>query len=211
MTTVEVEGKKRGERKRGLGIALENAWRTLSLRDPEDTARNSGSHYDKESCTFMVEFLGEDYFVKTREKLVTSSKGEGTSPFYALLILHYLTGSKGIPLRGELISFRELYGGNLYYQAFKNRAIEIIRKEFKSKPEKLLEKGMELGGKPDRLGDFSVSIPVFPKVPVKIVLWLGDEEVPSSVNILFDSTVGEHLHTEDIAAISEELARRLCD
>jgi hypothetical protein len=97
----------------------------------------------------------------------------------------------------------------VYYQAFKSRAIDFIRREFESRPEELVQKGIEMGGKEAGIGDFSVSIPVFPKVPITIVMWLGDEEVPTSANILLDRTAGEHLHTEDIAAIGENLARIL--
>ena len=42
-------------------------------------------------------------------------------------------------------------------------------------------------------------MPVFPKVPLAVVLWRGDDEFPPEVNILFDRTANSVLRTEDLA------------
>ncbi len=196
-------------KKRDFEIAFEDAWKELVEQDFADVAKKSATEFDESEQVFRIKFMGEEYLVRPDETAVVSVDGEFTNPFYAFLIVHYLIGAKDVPLADEMISFRELYGGDVYYLAFKNRAIEVIRKSFGSRPEELVQKGIEMGGEEASLGDYSVRIPVFPKLPLTIVIWLGDEEVPTSANILFDKTAGEHLHTEDIAAIGEYLAKRL--
>ena len=196
-------------KKRDFEIAFENAWKELVGQDFSEVAKRSDTEFDESDRVFRIKFMGDDYLVKPEEMTVVTTDGEFTNPFYAFLIVHYLIGAKDVPLADEMITFRELYGGDVYYLAFKNRAIEIIRKEFESRPEELVKRGLEMGGEEAGMGDYSVRIPVFPKLPITIVMWLGDEEVPTSANILFDKTAGEHLHTEDIAAMGENLARRL--
>jgi hypothetical protein len=196
-------------KKRDFEIAFENAWKELVGQDLSEVSRRSDTEFDESERVFKIKFMGDDYLVKPDEMAIVTVDGEFTNPFYAFLIVHYLIGAKDVPLANEVISFRELYGGDVYYLAFKNRAIEMIRREFESRPEELVKKGREMGGEEAGIGDYSVRIPVFPKMPITIVMWLGDEEVPTSANILFDKTAGEHLHTEDIAAIGENLARRL--
>jgi hypothetical protein len=195
--------------KRDFDLAFEDAWKKLVELDPKDVARKSEVGYDSGTGTFSVKFFGKEYHVKPEDRSVLTADGERTNPFYAFLILHYLVGAKDIPPKNELISFRELYGGDVYYQAFRNRAIEVVRRRFESNPEKLIDKGLEMGGEEASIGDFSVRIDVLPKIPITIVLWVGDEEVPTNANILFDKTAGQFLHTEDLAAICEELARIL--
>ncbi|MCK4444181.1 MAG: DUF3786 domain-containing protein [Thermoplasmata archaeon] len=204
-----VERVEREKKKRDFELAFEEAWEQLLSRDPNEVARRSLAEYDEGESVFSLRFMGTEYQVKKDERVSSVREGERTNPFYAFLIVHYLIGAKDIPLANKHISFRELYGGDVYYQAFKRRAIDFIKREFESRPEELMQKGIEMGGEKAGLGDFSVTIPAFPKLPITIILWLGDDEVPTNANILFDRTAGEHLHTEDIAAISEDLARRL--
>jgi hypothetical protein len=196
-------------KKKDFELAFKKSWDDLQSKDPKDVARNSLAEYDETESIFTLKFMGTEYRIKRDERAVGDSAGRRTNPFYAFLIVHYLVGAKDIPLANEHISFRELYGGDVYYAAFKSRAIDFIRREFESRPDELIQKGIEMGGEKADLGDFSVTIPVLPRIPLTIVLWLGDDEVPTSANVLLDKTAGEHLHTEDIAAISEELARRL--
>jgi len=204
-----VEGSEEVKKKRDFEIAFEDAWKELVEQDFAEVARRSATEYDDAERVIKIRFMGDEYIVKPEERAVFTVDGQFTNPFYAFLIVHYLIGAKDIPLADEVISFRELYGGDVYFLAFKNRAIEVIRKSFGLRPEELVQKGVEMGGEEAGIGDYSVRIPVFPKVPLTIVMWLGDEEIPTSANILFDKTAGEHLHTEDIAAIGENLAKRL--
>ena len=66
-----------------------------------------------------------------------------------------------------------------------------------------------LGGQPADYGDVAVTVSGFPRVPVTVVLWRGDEEFPPDGNMLFDGSVMDYLCTEDVNVLSESLAHRL--
>jgi hypothetical protein len=51
--------------------------------------------------------------------------------------------------------------------------------------------------------------PVLPRVPVQLILWQGDEELPPESTILFDATISDYLPAEDIAVLSGMLVYRL--
>jgi hypothetical protein len=57
-------------------------------------------------------------------------------------------------------------------------------------------------------GDYSVKIYALPLVPVYVVLWSTSSEFPTSANILFDSSVGNYLSTEQIAILGELTSAR---
>ena len=42
---------------------------------------------------------------------------------------------------------------------------------------------------------------MFPKVPVAVVVWAGDDEMDGSANVLFDRSAPLHLPVEDLAEI----------
>ena len=67
----------------------------------------------------------------------------------------------------------------------------------------------KLGGHKADHGDISVTISAFPRVPITLVLWRGDEEVPPNGNILFDANVSDYLPTEDVTVLCETIIWKL--
>ena len=51
--------------------------------------------------------------------------------------------------------------------------------------------------------------PVLPRVPVQLIFWQGDEELPPESTILFDATISDYLPAEDIAVLSGMLVYRI--
>ncbi|MFY9431929.1 MAG: DUF3786 domain-containing protein, partial [Thermacetogeniaceae bacterium] len=46
--------------------------------------------------------------------------------------------------------------------------------------------------------DLCAKIPLFPRFPLTIKLWLGDDEIRGTANILFDRSANHYLDTEAI-------------
>jgi len=188
-----------------LGPAAAAAREALACRDPYRMAAAAGCPYD--DGVFAVPFLGTTYRVgyPTGEVLGGGELEEAAR----ILVLHYLCGATGEPLGGRLVSFKELPGGFLYAGPFAGRALQPLVRAFGTRGEELLRAGAALGGRPVSLGDVAVEVPALPLVPLTMVIWLGDEEFPASGNILFDSTAGVHLSTEDCVVLAETAVRRL--
>ena len=74
---------------------------------------------------------------------------------------------------------------------------------------KLLDIGKEFGGVSTDLGDSSVIIPAFDRVPVTIVIWKGDDEFPPDGSVMFDSNIQDYLTTEDVTVMSEVITWKL--
>jgi hypothetical protein len=147
--------------------------------------------------------------VALESRKVFGPDGKDAIPPLPILILHYLAATAPTPLSGELISFRELEGGELYYAAYEGRAIRPLREKFGADPPLLLKAGEALHAKPFRLGHASLEVPLFRRIPVFVVVWAGDDEVPSSANILYDSTIRPQMHTEDVAVAASLVASKL--
>ncbi|MEK6987055.1 MAG: DUF3786 domain-containing protein, partial [Candidatus Thermoplasmatota archaeon] len=128
-----------------------------------------------------------------------------------MLILHYVAGAGRAEVANRLATFREFEGGDIYYSVFKSRAIDLIVKAFGTAPEVLKHVGEMLGAEPVKTGDVGFRVHFFPKLPIVVVLWLGDEEVPASGNILFDANAGRILPTEDLSIAAETLVHRLIE
>ncbi|MCX8011758.1 MAG: DUF3786 domain-containing protein [Desulfobacterota bacterium] len=126
-----------------------------------------------------------------------------------ILALHYLNGVKDIPPSHQYISFRQVPSGEFYYPAFQRRSTEPLLRVFGRNPEGLKAVIEKINGCAIDLGDVGAEVFVFPKVSIRLVLWLGEGEFPPELQILFDATIIEFLSTEDIAVLSQEVMIRM--
>jgi hypothetical protein len=158
----------------------------------------------------LVPYFGQGRRVVWPEISVTPVDGQGQIPLTEqILILHYLDKASGEPLSGRNIDFRQVPEGGFYWSAFVSRAKKPLLETFGGDVDFYLEVAKRLGGIPQPLGDAAAMFLAFPLVPITHVLWRGDEEFPAEANILFDETIGQHLSTEDIAALSGASVYRL--
>ena len=126
-----------------------------------------------------------------------------------VLILHYLKGCGGDAITGRWVAYREIPGAGFYYGAFVKRAIDPLKQVFGNQPETLTRVGLKLGGQTVSDGDVGLKFRVLPHVPLKLILWQGDEEFPPEANILFDDSLGSILSPEDVAWLAGMLVYRL--
>jgi hypothetical protein len=125
-----------------------------------------------------------------------------------VMILHYLLAPGGAII-GSPVAYREVPGASFYFSAFVKRAVDPLKKAFGADVSLLEKAAGKLGGRAIDAGDAGFEFSVFPRVPIQLILWEGDEEFAPEANILFDETVGELLSPEDIAWLAGMLVYRL--
>jgi hypothetical protein len=126
-----------------------------------------------------------------------------------ILILHYMLSPAPPLSTGNWVSYREIPGASFYYSAFVKRAIDPLKKVFGQNVDGLLGAGEILGGKTIDAGDVGYEFRLFPNIPVRLILWAGDEEFPAEANIVFDDNIKDILSPEDIAWLAGMLVYRL--
>jgi hypothetical protein len=214
--------------KKGYEDALKAAIEELAKRDAAQICLNAAVSFNEGLNTYRVVYLDKSYWINAstgevsredpgcmggqltqsatspgcmREHLTqsTTSSGEEVSTTVKVLLLHYLIFAGNKPLTGKLISFRELKNGaGIYYPTFYKRAVAPLIKTFGNCVENLFKISKELNGIKEKYGHASVTIRVLPMVPVTFILWEGEEDVPPSGTVLFDSSVEGFLPAEDI-------------
>ena len=182
--------------------ALAKAWNALKERDPAELASSSGG--ELRGRELLVRLLNKTVVLNLDTQDIRWSDGTDIKGDLKVVLLHYLEKAEG-KLAGNVVSYRELEGGNLYYSVFQGRAILPLIKNFGESPEKLIEKSAKLDGKVVKRGDASVDFLFFPYVLVNATIWKGDDEVPSSANVLFDGAILKTLPAEDVAHLAGDL------
>jgi len=161
---------------------------------------------------FRVRFLGRTYRVSYPEfefaEEGEDSDGKEIPLQEQVLILHYMSAPGGA-LSGDWVAYREIPGASFYFSAFVKRAVDPLKKVFGDDVSRLKTVAPQIEGEAIDAGDAGFEFRVFPRVPIQLILWEGDEEFASEANILFDDTVGDLLSPEDIAWGAGMLVYRL--
>jgi hypothetical protein len=150
---------------------------------------------------FLVPFLDRTYLVDPDGfDFSDSVEPEKEVPIQEqVLVLHYLQAPEAPRPSGNWVSYREIPGASFYNSAFIKRAIDPLKKVFGQDPDAFQRAAGRMAGRPIEPGDAGYEFDVFPRVPLQIILYLGDDEFPAEANILFDPSVELILSAEDIA------------
>ena len=176
-------------------------------------AATSGCEYDPQQEAFNLVSLGQPLSVSYPQGEVLF-QGTNISPFWEwrLLVLNYLWRSDGAPLAGELVSFRQLKHGHVFYPAFEKMGIAQLATSLAGSnvnTDLVREACLALGGRLERGAGIQAMFPMMPRFPVTVQIWLGDEEMAGSANILFDPSATNYLHIEDVVVAGDQVARFL--
>ncbi len=195
---------------RGFELSYEFACEQLAkISDIEEQCRKSGARY-LEPHEIIINYLNQPYHITLRDIKISLEDSNVEVPLRdKILILHYFTLAKGTPALGRFITYKQIPGGMNYFPAFSQRAIAPVVKHFGRNPQLLIKTAAKLGGREADYGDISVTVNAFPRVPITLVLWKGDDELSPNGNILFDANISDYLFTEDVAVLSETIIWKL--
>lgn len=126
-----------------------------------------------------------------------------------VLILHYLEAEAPPEPSGHWIAYREIPGAAFYFGAFVKRAISPLKNVFGGRVSGLARPAGVLGGKQIEEGDAGFEFFLFPRMPLRVLVWAGDEDFAPEASILFDGNAGLLFSPEDAAWAASLLVYRL--
>lgn len=190
-------------------LAYKLACEKLVSMDIEQQCHRSGAHYiDRNRIT--IEYLNQSYLITLPDVEISLRDSQEEVPLKdKILILHYLTSTQSTPAINKLVTFRQLPGGASYFPAFSQRTIKPFLNHFGTEPELLADAAAKLGGYKANYADVAITVDAFPRVPITLALWRGDDEFPPRGSIMFDASISHYLSTEDITVLCETIIWKL--
>jgi len=187
----------------------ESHWLALERSDPMEVATRSRCLFEGPRG-FLLEFLKEGYWIQPFErKVIPDRSGAPFEPYLPLVLVIFLLRSKDIPLAGDMVSERELPGGELFFRHLHRLPTEAISERFGSSPQRFLEIAVSLGGELGGYSPASVKLTPLPRIPLWVHLWPSDEEFEARCNFTFDSTIAEQLPLDVIWALCHVVVQRI--
>ncbi len=185
-----------------------HTWEEFSRLNSVEVSTRSGVPYDTNLNLFTLRSFGHDIFISLNRREVFSDSKEGEfllglkEFFFDLCVLWYLISTSKTPLSGELIKPANLPGGQIFIQGTHVLPMDAIAQKFNNRKQEFLGAGSQFGGVETELGDVGLELHPFPRVPVYLVLWFGDEDFPPQGQLLLDSSCSNHLSTDVIWAMT---------
>jgi len=191
--------------------ALDKASQDMQQLDPYIAAFRSACDFraGAQGGQFELRYFGDDYVLQFPRIAVQDAAGKQPDVTTRLILLHYLIRADGAPLADQWSAYREMPDGRIYDLAFQRRASLRLARAYGADAAGFSAASQALGGERLSFGNASYLFRVLSRVPMAVVLYLGDEEFGPAVNVLFDASAGHYLPTEDLAVLGSVLAGRL--
>jgi hypothetical protein len=172
--------------------------------NPEEIYKRTGCIYNSDKNEFVVKLMGSKYIVKFPSgEILNQDYSEVNNYPLKTLILRYLINSKKVPATNKYITYRDVSGGNVYYNNFYGRCIFRLSRTFGNKLDKFKEALESLGAEKIEMGDAAYKFEFIDNVYLTFAIWGGDEEFSPSAQILFDGNISFYFTAEDLAFVGE--------
>ena len=153
---------------------------------------------------FALPFLHQTFQVFPEKRAVVSRYDhapQDASFERELILLTYLVRSQALELSGELVNEKQLPGGETFFRGPHRLSTGPLEQVFGKDRVAFLSAGKRLHGTVIDLADAAIRLPVFPRVPVILILWEKDDEFPARITVNFDATVSSHLPLDMVWAM----------
>jgi hypothetical protein len=178
---------------------IDKAWERVSSLDPEEACLRAGVGYDQDEGCYVIASLGTRIRV-CPEKREIGEMGPGekklpdiVSTYFDLAALCYLAGARETLPTGRHVRPSDLKGGHHFFTKGTHQLpLHELASRYGADRDLFLREAGLFGGRRLEFGDASVELLPFPRIPVYVILWLGDDEFEPRADLLFDSTAEMH-------------------
>lgn len=207
-----MEQKQEHTKQSNLDIALKVAREEFGKKDPREMAEKAGGEYESVNCSnslISLRLLAQEYTIVHPGGGIEFPGHHQVTIVAHILLLHHLLNASGSPVKGEMVAYKDIPGGDKYFPVFKKRVEMPVLNAYGENPEGFEKACIALGGERANMGDIAFRFQALPRVPITYIYWKGDEEFPASLQVLFDSSVSSYLPLEDIVFLSEMLSWKI--
>jgi len=188
-------------------------WHEINARSIDDITRYSGARLEQ-TGVLLLEVMNQTVRIDLNRKLIDQVSGEQHHPVQPLtgfVIALYLAKCQPVELSGRWVSEKDLASSEFFRGIHRLRTDPVIHR-YGSEPGSFIESVKPFGGfETQDSGDAALMLWVFPKIPLKLILWCGDEELESALTVMFDKSIDQLLPGDAIWALVQMVCEALAD
>jgi len=189
-------------------------WDSLKAMNPAEVCRRSLASFDRGKGSYFLKILNRDYQILPENSViqgVDSSAPHSPGFYLQVAVLNYVICAKDIPLSGNWVNEKQFPTGAIFFRGPHEMPTKEIEQKFGQDPNGFSSACLACKGTKVEGGDLAFELKVFPRIPVRLILWLTDEEFPARVSYLFDRTANVHLKLDALYAVGKIIESELLE
>lgn len=188
-------------------------WQSLQDIKPDRLQRNSGGTWADDD-RLVLSVLNRKVRIITgdqRVEILHDKTWVQAPRFLAFVTIVYLINAEETVLNGRWVSEKDLSCAS-FFRTIHQLPLDSLLDRFGNDPVSFIRASATLGGVvTNDPGDAAVRLWVFPQIPVKLILWCRDDEMPPSITVLFDYSIEKLLPADGIWAMAGLLGDALVE
>ena len=185
-----------------IELPTEHYQELLAKADPFEMSKRTGVPY--EDGKFLFRVLNEDKTLTWPE-----ANDDCFKPKERILFMRYLLEGKFVPFCGDFAAYKELPDGELYNKPFTGRCIYRMLGSYGNNSEAFKKACEAYGGVPVKASGICYEFEFMKNLFLRFILWEGDDEFPSNMQILFSRNFEDTFSGEDRVVVCEYLIGRM--
>lgn len=176
-------------------------WKELREANPKNICAYSGTAFSEEAGFYLIPFFNTHLLCfPEQEKVDLENPDIYPVPDFELYLvtLTYLLRARKLEPSGQWIGEKEIPGGEQFFRGLHQFPFGRLLKRFGPDTALLERAARSLGATPVSMGDAAFAFQAFPRVPIALLMWEGDEEFPAAMHLRFDETISKHLPPLDV-------------
>lgn len=170
----------------------ESLWKDLEEIPVEDLAKRTLFQITGPK-QLTAKSLGKELLVDLKRKSISFIKGSARpSPLFEVVLLSHLVSSKGGPFKDTLIGLKDIRGSQ-FFGGTHQLDLRPLKRFFDNNMIQIDTLRERLSAEVVAMGDLGLKFYLFPRVPIWLVYWKGDEEFDSEINFLFDESIQDQI------------------
>jgi hypothetical protein len=180
--------------------------RAIRAHNPEELAERVGILYKEGE--FQLKMMRWEIGISYPELEFKAPKFLDTYVIKVLALI-YIAKAMAQPLANHWVPYRELKDGLFYTKTFSETVEDRLCRRFCEDIESLQLACEALGGREVDQGDLGMVLKTFPRLPLLIIVWQGDEEFEPNARILFDASATSYFNAFELRMLCGEITSRL--
>ena len=185
-----------------IEVPTEHYKELFAAANPSEMSERTGVPY--ENGVFKFHVLNEDKTLSWPD-----ADDECFKPKERILFMRYLLEGKKADYNSNFLAYKQLPDGQLYDKPFTGRCIYRMLGSYGNDAQAFIKACESYGGMRIKSSGVAYEFEFLHNLFLRFILWEGDEEFPSNMQILFSENFADTFSGEDRVVVCEYLIGRM--